>query len=37
MGATASMEVDLAYFDDSTVDKADAVDGTIGELSRSMR
>ena len=31
--ATASMEVDLAYFDDPTEDKADAVDGAIGELS----
>jgi hypothetical protein len=30
--ATASMEVDLAYFDDPTEDKADAVDGAIGEL-----
>ena len=27
------MEVDLAYFDDPTEDKADAVDGAIGELS----
>ena len=31
--ATASMEVDLAHFDDPTEDKADAVDGAIGELS----
>ena len=31
--ATASMEVDLVYFDDPTEDKADAVDGAIGELS----
>jgi len=31
--ATASMEVDLAYFDDPTEDKAVAVDGAIGELS----
>lgn len=31
--ATASMEVDLAYFDDPTEDKSDAVDGAIGELS----
>lgn len=31
--ATASMEVDLAYFDDPTEEKADAVDGAIGELS----
>lgn len=31
--ATASMEVDLAYFDDPTEGKADAVDGAIGELS----
>lgn len=31
--ATASMEVDLAYFDDPTEDKSDAVDGSIGELS----
>jgi hypothetical protein len=31
--ATASMELDLAYFDDPTDDKADAVDGAIGELS----
>jgi hypothetical protein len=31
--ATASMEVDLAYFDDPTEDKADAVEGAIGELS----
>jgi hypothetical protein len=31
--ATASMEVDLAYFDDPAEDKADAVDGAIGELS----
>ena len=30
--ATASMEVDLAFFDDPTKDKADAVDGAIGEL-----
>ena len=31
--ATASMEVDLAYFEDPTERKADAVDGAIGELS----
>jgi len=31
--ATASMEVDLAYFDDPDERKADAVDGAIGELS----
>ncbi len=31
--ATASMEVDLAYFDDPDDSKADAVDGAIGELS----
>ena len=31
--ATASMEVDLAYFDDPDESKADAVDGAIGELS----
>lgn len=31
--ATASMEVDLAYFDDPNEDKSDAVDGAIGELS----
>jgi len=31
--ATASMEVDLAYFDDPDDRKADAVDGAIGELS----
>ena len=31
--ATASMEVDLAYFDDPAEDKADAVDRAIGELS----
>jgi hypothetical protein len=31
--ATASMEVDLAFFDDPTEGKADAVDGAIGEFS----
>ena len=31
--ATASMEVDLAYFDDPDDTKADTVDGAIGELS----
>ncbi|MGH3479261.1 MAG: DUF6036 family nucleotidyltransferase, partial [Nocardioidaceae bacterium] len=31
--ATASMEVDLAYFDDPDDLKADTVDGAIGELS----
>jgi hypothetical protein len=31
--ATASMEVDLAYFDDPDESKADAVDAAIGELS----
>jgi hypothetical protein len=31
--ATASMEVDLAYFDDPDESKADLVDGAIGELS----
>ena len=31
--ARASMEVDLAYFDDPDESKADAVDGAIGELS----
>ncbi|HEX8110712.1 MAG TPA: DUF6036 family nucleotidyltransferase [Kofleriaceae bacterium] len=31
--ATASMEVDLAYFDDPDEVKADRVDGAIGELS----
>lgn len=31
--ATASMEVDLAYFDDPDESKADRVDGAIGELS----
>jgi hypothetical protein len=30
--ATASMQVDLAFFDDPTKDKADAVDGAIGDL-----
>ena len=29
--ATASMEIDLAFFDDPAEDKADAVDGAIGE------
>jgi len=32
-GATASMEVNLSYFDDPIEEKADAVDGAIGELS----
>jgi hypothetical protein len=31
--ATASMEVDIAFFDDATNDKSDRVDGAIGELS----
>lgn len=31
--ATASMEVDVAFFDDPDETKADAVDGAIGELS----
>jgi hypothetical protein len=31
--ATASMEVDLAYFDDPDDSKADMIDGAIGELS----
>jgi hypothetical protein len=31
--ATASMEVDVAFFDDPDEAKADAVDGAIGELS----
>jgi hypothetical protein len=31
--ATTSIEVDLAFFDDPTEVKADAVDGAIGELS----
>jgi hypothetical protein len=31
--ATASMEADLAFFDDPDEAKADAVDGAIGELS----
>jgi len=30
--ASASMELDLAFFDDPTDEKADAVDGAIGEL-----
>lgn len=33
LAATASMEVDLAYFDDPDESKADLVDGAIGELS----
>jgi hypothetical protein len=33
LDATASMEVDLAYFDDPDESKADMVDGAIGELS----
>lgn len=32
--ATTSIEADLAFFDDPTDDKADQVDGAIGELSR---
>lgn len=32
--ATRSVEVDLAFFDDPDEEKADAVDGAIGELSR---
>lgn len=31
--ATASMEVDVAFFDDADDTKADTVDGAIGELS----
>lgn len=31
--ATASMEVDLAYLDDPEEEKADAIDGAIGEWS----
>ena len=31
--ATASMEVDVAFFDDAFNDKSDLVDGAIGELS----
>ena len=31
--ATASMEVDIAFFDDPDNDKSDRVDGAIGELS----
>ena len=31
--ATASMEVDVAFFDDPDHHKADRVDGAIGELS----
>lgn len=30
--ATASIEVDVAFFDDDAEAKADAVDGAIGEL-----
>jgi hypothetical protein len=33
LAATASMEVDLAYFHDPDDLKADTVDGAIGELS----
>jgi hypothetical protein len=33
LAATASMEVDPAYFDDPEDSKADLVDGAIGELS----
>lgn len=32
--ATTSIEADLAFFDDPTDDKADQVDGAIGELSK---
>lgn len=32
--ATRSIEVDLAFFDDPDEDRADAIDGAIGELSR---
>jgi hypothetical protein len=32
--ATRSIEVDLAFFDDPDEERADAVDGAIGELSR---
>jgi hypothetical protein len=31
--ATASMEVDVAFFDDATNEKSDRVDGAIGQLS----
>lgn len=31
--ATTSIEADLAFFDDSADEKADRVDGAIGELS----
>jgi Nucleotidyltransferase of unknown function (DUF6036) len=31
--ATASMEVDVAFFNDATNEKSDRVDGAIGELS----
>ena len=33
MGATASMEVDVAFIDDPHNHKSDQVDGAIGELS----
>jgi hypothetical protein len=33
MAATASIEVDVAFFDDPDDHKADQVDGAIGELS----
>jgi hypothetical protein len=32
--ATASVEVDIAFFDDASETKADLVDGAIGELSQ---
>jgi hypothetical protein len=32
--ATASVEVDIAFFDDASEAKADLVDGAIGELSQ---
>jgi hypothetical protein len=35
--ATASIEVDVAFFDDPHDAKADLVDGAIGELSNSMK
>ena len=35
--ATASMELDLAYFVDPADDKADAVDGAIGSSPPSTR
>ncbi|MCW2505034.1 MAG: hypothetical protein JWO79_3318 [Actinomycetia bacterium] len=34
LAATASMEIDVAFFDDTDDRKADRVDGAIGELSQ---